>query len=112
MSKYVDIEIFRTLVDDIKIEIDEDVMECKSVHEELIYLLKRIEKAVNDLIDSQPAADVVPVVHGRWIDKGRKIECSECDGRVYLGTDNPGLHKAEKAIRKFCFKCGAKMVNP
>lgn len=55
------------------------------------------------LINSVPAADVAPVVHGRWkiARAGRTIKCSNC-GRIFdrfaNGAQLPG----------YCF-CGAKM---
>ena len=53
-----------------------------------------------------PAADVVPVVHGRWIEErsqftqsGKRAMCTRCDKRIeWLG--NP---------LKYCPNCGAKM---
>lgn len=47
--------------------------------------------------------------HGYWISKGNKLECSVCESRAYLGTDDPGIHEEEKKIRHFCFNCGAIM---
>ena len=38
------------------------------------------ETMVSDLRD-MPAADVAPVRHGRWIDKGEYAVCTECGGR-------------------------------
>ena len=51
------------------------------------------ETAIEDL----PAADVRPVVRGKWIKNGWSINCSEC------GFDMP------YTIRNFCPNCGAKM---
>ena len=55
------------------------------------------------LIADAPAADVAPVVHGRWIDG---LECSIC------GADRP-TDGPRDAIWgedcKFCYSCGAKM---
>lgn len=45
-------------------------------------------------IASIPAADVVPVVHGRWLLDGR---CSEC------------LERPLTTHRNYCPNCGAKM---
>ena len=52
-----------------------------------------------------PAADVAPVVHGRWIHDGRRIEsgidwchCSEC-----------GKSDNFCARTNYCHNCGAKM---
>ena len=51
-----------------------------------------------------PAADVAPVVHGRWIEKekytfGIMYDCSLCENRI-LDNGNP---------RNYCPNCGAKM---
>lgn len=56
-------------------------------------------------INSIPAADVAPVVHGRWIEKSalaRKIyfECSHCGAQE-------NKHTAIKGY--YCWRCGAKM---
>lgn len=56
-------------------------------------------------VDAQTAADVVPVVHGRWIEKSapaRKIyfECSHCGAQE-------NKHTAIKG--HYCWRCGAKM---
>lgn len=53
-----------------------------------------------DAIRSIPAADVAPVVHGRWVNTdyldGHTVgECSEC-------------HKI-RIVDNFCAACGAKM---
>lgn len=51
-------------------------------------------------VDAQPAADVAPVVHARWIDDGRGIIiCPECK-RGY------NLHAK---YTHYCPNCGAKM---
>lgn len=73
-------------------------------------------KAVNDipmwssvaamLADSIPAADVAPVVHGRWISVAGKRDriCSRClHNEPYKNADD----NAE--VFEFCPHCGAKM---
>lgn len=57
------------------------------------------------IIEQFPAADVTPVVHGRWIHDGRRIEggidwchCSEC-----------GKSDNFCARTNYCPNCGAKM---
>lgn len=57
------------------------------------------------LLDNIPAADVAPVVHGRWIEKmapygGRYFECSNCGA-------NENIHTAIKGY--YCWRCGARM---
>lgn len=63
-----------------------------------------------EIVASPPAADVVPVVHGRWIRPHWKnsdycCDCSECDGeamhREYQWNKN--------GIYPICPNCGAKM---
>lgn len=48
-----------------------------------------------------PAADVVPVVHGRWIhDINNMYGCSECLGRETM---------SHKKLKPYCPNCGARM---
>ena len=56
-----------------------------------------------DYIDSEPAADVAPMRHGRWIidSAGGKIACSDCRC-IYLRY-NGGLPP------NYCPNCGAKL---
>ena len=61
--------------------------------------------AVDCILKAIPAADVAPVVHGRWIEKSspaRKIyfECSHCGAQE-------NKHTAIKGY--YCWRCGAKM---
>ena len=57
-----------------------------------------------DYIDSEPAADVAPVRHGRWIETGKGLlgtasyKCSDCEFPMpfYNGYN-------------YCPNCGAKM---
>lgn len=54
--------------------------------------------------DSIPAADVAPVVHGRWLCDGDFVICSQCEAEMNkknsLGVDN---------FKNYCPNCGAKM---
>ena len=52
------------------------------------------------------AADVAPVRHGRWIDKGEYAVCTECDG--HSGTQYDGVEPIPLTTQ-FCPHCGAKM---
>jgi hypothetical protein len=53
-------------------------------------------------IDSIPAADVAPVVHGRWIydKKAQRPYCSVCKEYFYGATNSP---------MSYCSNCGATM---
>lgn len=61
------------------------------------------EMDVEHEVSSIPAADVAPVVHGRWIERpyllGTTRYCSRCG-------ENYGM---PHAVYNFCPNCGAKM---
>ena len=66
-----------------------------------------IAVTVEQYIDEEPAADVEPVVHGRWIDSGVRDEdgngeytCSRCN---HNDKHSPGIRVP------YCWFCGAKM---
>lgn len=53
-----------------------------------------------DYIDSEPAADVAPVRHGRWVDTDYEFaQCSLCKYPVYAAWN----------ATNYCPNCGAKM---
>ena len=58
--------------------------------------------AAEQLLDEIPAADVAPVVHGRWIydEKAQRPYCSICKEYFY-GATNSSMN--------YCSNCGAKM---
>ena len=60
-----------------------------------------------DYIDSEPAADVAPVRHGRWIsDEGDVLfHCSECETQISTSWDYDDLQW------NYCPDCGAKMYG-
>ncbi len=72
-----------------------------------------IEAVQSDYIERLPAADVAPVVHGKWIGEGDGYadgelvfdvwHCSECDYCIDDGTDDP------ETLPKYCPGCGALM---
>ena len=64
-----------------------------------------IHKALKCLEQCQNVSDVVPVVHGQWIEKTvpegcRYFECSNCGA-------HENRHTAIKGY--YCWRCGAKM---
>ena len=59
-----------------------------------------------EIVASAPAADVAPLVHGRWIYKGEYAVCTECGGRS--GTQYDGVEPIP-LMTQFCPNCGAKM---
>ena len=74
------------------------------LHGKYKFSLMYIWKNIMDL----PSADVVPVVHGKWMpQKGGGLCCSECGGYALDKPDGNFIHIA--APSKFCPYCGAKM---
>ena len=65
---------------------------------------------LREIIESVPAADVVPVVHGRWDDSGRYMFPS---GAAAVRCTNCGCALTESEYRlnnwNYCPVCGAKM---
>ena len=59
-------------------------------------------------VEVQQAADVAPVRHGRWIDKGEYAVCTECGGRS--GTQYDGVEPIP-LMTQFCPNCGANMES-
>ena len=59
-----------------------------------------------DYIDSEPAADVAPVRHGKWDDEGEYAVCMECGGRSGIKYD--GVEPIP-LMTQFCPNCGCRM---
>lgn len=89
MTKYVDIDAVKEAVRGAECDADWDGRRFDA-------------EFIENALDFIPAADVVPVVHGRWNNmdgyKTRKV-CSEC------GWDVPEYGK----FYSYCPNCGAKM---
>ena len=59
-----------------------------------------------------PAADVVPVRHGHWYNRGGRFRCSVCDNKALLkdiGGTGGWSHEYEQQKSPYCPNCGAKM---
>ena len=60
-----------------------------------------------------PAADVAPVVHGRWYMRGGRACCSNCNIKALWKSDWDGCKNHERefvsAKSNYCPHCGAKM---
>lgn len=100
MAEYIEREAARTLIKNFgKGAISDGRRELDAV-DDIILLASAVEWL--------PAADVAPVVHGRWIGKplcgNANCRCSEC-GEVFQIHAN--LHG--KVLQKYCPHCGAKM---
>lgn len=61
------------------------------------------DEAVDTVENFPSAADVAPVVHGRWRESGHLLECQSC-GEIYSRiVGNAGK------LWNYCPNCGAKM---
>lgn len=56
-----------------------------------------------DKIKAIPAADVAPVVHGWWVKRGCKWQCTHC--KVLMSIDGT----PKENLLNYCPNCGAKM---
>ena len=74
----------------------------------LVLITRRYEnpEICTQEINSIPASDVAPVVHGRWIYKGEYAVCTECGGRS--GTQYDGVEPIP-LMTQFCPNCGCRM---
>ena len=68
---------------------------------------------VDDMINAvedYPAADAMPVRHGRWIDMGDFISCSLCSAtRMKEFLCDYGVARRLDARTNYCPNCGARM---
>ena len=100
MAEYIDREAF---LKDAEIRY---CMPCKGAGKDYNGLRCRacwVDDMMGD-VDDAPAADVAPVVHGRWVEKekytfGIMYDCSLCENRI-LDNGHPW---------NYCPNCGAKM---
>lgn len=68
--------------------------------------------AAKRMLADMPAADVAPVVHGRWIEQEDTMldtyyTCSACKEDFYIETT--GYTEKDLFLYTFCPNCGAKM---
>ena len=100
MAEYIDREVFKKSVEEYYCK------PCKAEGKDYNGCRCRacwVDDMLDDIDCFQPAADVAPVRHGRWIidSAGGKIACSDCRC-IYLGY-NGGLPP------NYCPNCGAKL---
>ncbi len=117
MSKYIDVDVFIKsfceALPGLKAQVDPDLTPKTCAY------LRGAEAIIEDLTEF-PAADVAPVVHGRWvfgkdladsfgsINKNKyHLYCSECRNQAFNKTvDNDPDFDVDTP---FCPWCGAKM---
>lgn len=93
MAEYIDRETALSLV---RPDMPED--------EKVAITIATAKKLIRSVLYRTPVADVVPVVHGRWILDGDFVICSQCEAEMNqknsLGADN---------FKNYCPNCGARM---
>ena len=68
-------------------------------------------EAVHGALLIVPAADVAPVRHGRWIMRGGKLHCDNCDSLAPLNRGwEDGCTTYEYTASRWCPNCGARMT--
>lgn len=63
----------------------------------------RIMESISDI----PAADVVPIIHGEWIEKDGDLYCSKCGHQIPDCAGNATV--ISRVENRYCYFCGAKM---
>jgi len=64
------------------------------------------------LMEDCKVADVQPVKHGHWYNRGGRFRCSVCDTKAYLkdvGGTGGWSHEYIQQKSPYCPNCGAKM---
>lgn len=98
MAEYIEREALREILDgwrDAHADVD-DVHGCGLLEDVICE------------VDAQTAADVAPVVHGRWVSVAGKRDriCSRClHNEPYKNADD------DAEVFEFCPHCGAKMME-
>jgi len=70
---------------------------------------KPLEIAICSVIDSVPAADGAPVVHGRWIEAKVGGMSLYPDGQKMCSVCGQIMPSRWETMPPFCYGCGAKM---
>lgn len=90
------------------IDLDAALAICEKEYRERLRMLDycgdTVALNIGHAIKALPAADVAPVVHGRWLCADDFVICLQCEAEMNqknsLGMDN---------FKNFCPNCGAKM---
>lgn len=65
-----------------------------------------IAATIEQYIDDEPAADVAPIVHGKWMLGNHRVRCSVCNTRALINYDETNYFDE---LSPYCPWCGAKM---
>ena len=85
-------------------------IECDAVTKVLPRRAFKTRQDIQDFLDNIPTADVVPIVHGKWVHPHWKnsdfcYDCSVCGNENYIGTRNKRKHTEKMEIKKYCPCC-------
>lgn len=102
MAEYIEREAI------MEFPIRKDHCDKERANEHFIFGIESVLEYVQDL----PAADVAPVVHGRWIEQEDQMLdayyiCSACKEDFYIETT--GYTEKDLFLYTYCPNCGAKM---
>lgn len=64
-------------------------------------------ETILNIVDEQPAVDVEPVRHGRWVKYAGKLICSECKKYPPMKDESGGWRTYHEW--PYCPNCGTKM---
>lgn len=73
------------------------------------YKMQDVCKAIGEVFKIVPAADVAPVVHGRWLTWEEQFPGLEPRRKNNLGVYCSSCHTHSDCISPYCPICGAKM---
>lgn len=111
MDEYIDEYIRKNDVYNLKNAFSSLIKEESTKHDGIEWVIynRASESALNMIergVQEIPAADVVEVVHAKWVFNGICTSCSAC------GSNKPTKahdHKLASREVRFCYFCGAKM---
>ncbi len=99
--RLIDEDVLKEIVTDGKIIIDEDVLECDSIHKQLVYLLDKVETLVLKNIEDAPTVDVVgEIVERLDRDLTERIHMAYHTSDVFVDGQANGLEHAIEIVKE------------
>ena len=86
-----------------------EYIEREALKEMFLSNNKPLETAICSVIDAVPAADVAPVVHGRWVEAKVGGMSLYPDGQKMCSVCGQIMPSRWETMPPFCYSCGAKM---
>lgn len=101
MERLIDAEVLKEEVSNGSILIDDDVLECESIHEIMVYVLAKVEDFVLEKIDVQPTVDVVAEIVERLEEiKEEREYVAEHTLDIFHDGQVSGLTKAIEIVKE------------